>query len=700
MSRWRTRGDATHDTHGTTNGNAQVNRIAQRNTLMKTKKGRGRKHVAVMAAALFVAGAGTAQAQATTAVSAPQTAHLIEWDLPPGVDIDASPGALVVDTRGEDHNRLWFVTRVAALNQRVYRFDLPESLNRGDAQWTSWDLNGLAAQFAGGIVKIKASHDRQSIFVHIPNAPDPAGTPDIQQVDTRCNATTKNSTPSPCQRILWNFADPLPSGFVSDLAVDDSNHVFSTGSNNPLFPGGYVQLLDPAQVKVSHPTVKRWGTAAGPLSGAGQCLADTTAANPCNAGIDVHPTRQSLVYFTEQGNAFDAKGNVVVGPFITELNTAANGDPNYPTPGTNLRRWSLSALDLAVCGATGCVDPIGAPRTLKIDRSGKVWLTTASGHLIRLDPDSSTMTKHLVPAVSASGPVLSSANDLWGIAPDDNVVGYTAAGTSKVAMLFPKFNPVFVPPVTGFAAVTNFPVRPVPEPVSPERGTSPGIPKIAQAMTTRHADGTYVEAFVDTATPACGVSAASPSLVPLGITPNNAKAQGTFFYTVGLEVDAVSAAKRVGFARLPIKEKIKRPRDDDDADDGFDTTRCPAFHNAEPGDFDADGVPDAYDTPSSHDNMTMGDPAPIGAGQSVSYPVTASPTSLALIASAVADSATAQIAVEIYNSLGALIATSTPIPGGAAATLLKPAAGQYTVRVRNLGVTSFNHTPTVVVREP
>jgi hypothetical protein len=80
--------------------------------------------------------------------------------------------------------------------------------------------------------------------------------------------------------------------------------------------------------------------------------------------------------------------------------------------------------------------------------------------------------------------------------------------------------------------------------------------------------------------------------------------------------------------------------------------------------------------------------------------LTASATSLALIASAAADRPTAQIAIEIYNSLGALVATSAPMPGGAVAMLLKPAAGNYTARVRNLGVASFNHTPTLVVREP
>jgi hypothetical protein len=652
---------------------------------------------------LFLGGIGTAQAQSIAAVTAPQTAHLIEWDLPAGAD--ANSGALVVDTRGEDHNRLWFVTRVGF--QRVYRFDLPKSLSRGNAQWTSWDLSADLSLFAGGILKIKPSHDRNFIFVHLsnvpPTGPDAPGTPDIQQIDTRCTPTTKNSTPSPCQqaRIVWRFEDDLFTGFVSDLAVDDSNHVFSTGSNNSLFPGGYVQMLDPGQVNASSPKVKRWGFVTGALSGAGQCFTVTTGGNPCNAGIDVHPSKQYLVYFTEQLDAVDAQGKPVPGPFITELNTAANADPNSPSPGTNVRRWSLSALAAASCAANQGCEPIVQPRTLKIDRSGKVWINTGSGHLVSLDPDRSVMTKHVVPGLPASSPpVASSDNDLWGIAPDDDVIGYTASATSKVAMLFPKFKPIPVLFTRGFAAVSDFPVTPVREDEIPDSGTAQGIPKIATATTSPNPDGTYVEALINTAVPACSSAPSTPSLVPLGITPNNDKAQGTFFYTVGLEVGANSDAKRVGHARLPIKEKIKRPRDDDDADDGFDTAQCPAFHNAEPGDFDADGVPDQFDTPSSRDSMTMGDPAPLTAGQSVDYPLTASATSLALIASATADSPTAQIAVEIYNSVGALVATSAPMPGGAVATLLTPAAGQYTARVRNLGVASFNHTPTLVVREP
>src|SRR6185436_14727060 len=56
------------------------------------------------------------------------TAHVVEWDLtllPDQVDLQA--GAVSVDTRGQDHNQLWFVSRVTgatdanADGQRVYR---------------------------------------------------------------------------------------------------------------------------------------------------------------------------------------------------------------------------------------------------------------------------------------------------------------------------------------------------------------------------------------------------------------------------------------------------------------------------------------------------------------------------------------------------------------------------------------------------
>jgi hypothetical protein len=620
----------------------------------------------------------TSGASATSVpVATTGTAHLIEWDLP--ATTDAQSGALVVDTRGEDHNRIWFVTRLLA--QRVYRMDLPESLKRGNAQWTSWDLHPDA--FAGGVRKIKTSHDRRYAFVHMSNLINVDPSPAIQQIDTQCTPSTVG-----CKRIVWSFPGDDLSPFVSDLAVDDYNRVFSTGFNNVAgFPGGYIQMLDPAQVTAAKPVVTRWGVLApslsasgGTLNGPGNCQSDPSVV--CNAGIDIHPSKQNLVYFTESGG------------FITELNTAVNADPNNLTPRTNIRRWKLTDLD-AKCALTGYCDSTTTtqPRSLKIDRSGKVWVNTGSGHLISLDPATSMMTKHQVPG--------DATNDLWSIAPDDDVIGYTGAGTQKVAMMFPHAKPVYVPPVQDFTGATTYPVAPLKEDEIVVTGTALGIAKIAQATTTPQRDGTYVEAFVNTAVPACSTDPVTPSFQPLGITPNHAKAQGTFFYTVGIEGDPLdgSVAKRIGFARLPIKEKIKHGRDDDDSNDGFDSTACPSFHNSEPGDSDADGVPDQFDSPSSRDSMTRGDAAALAGQRSVDYPMTASTGTLALIASVEADP-TAQIAVDIYNGLGVLQATSGPMIGVAAVTLPLPSAGNYTARVRNLGLMSVTHTPTLVVRDP
>ena len=97
---------------------------------MATKRGGGKRYAGIAVGLLLAA--ATAQAQTLTTTAAPPvekgTSHLIEWDLATLPDaIDANPGAMVVDTRGEDHNQLWFVTRVAAPDatlggQRVYRF--------------------------------------------------------------------------------------------------------------------------------------------------------------------------------------------------------------------------------------------------------------------------------------------------------------------------------------------------------------------------------------------------------------------------------------------------------------------------------------------------------------------------------------------------------------------------------------------------
>ena len=132
--------------------------------------------------------------------------RIVEWDLSQlDGQVDANPGAIVVDTRGEDHNRVWFVTRATGVDgQRVYRFDPFASLMKGSAAWRSWNLR--ADENAGGL-KIKPSHDRRFVFVRTPQF--------IQRIDTQTCATGY----AVACRTVWTPVDPNFPLIVSDIAV-------------------------------------------------------------------------------------------------------------------------------------------------------------------------------------------------------------------------------------------------------------------------------------------------------------------------------------------------------------------------------------------------------------------------------------------------------------------------------------------------
>ena len=623
------------------------------------------KPLAITAGLLLLAGTRTAHAQLSTTISTVTkpatsvgTAHLVEWDLSTLPDaVDGNPGGIVVDNRGRDDNRAWFVTRVAAPDstaggQRVYRFDPSRSLTKGDARWTSWDLQ--VDTFAGGLTHIRPSYDRRYLFARTATF--------VQRIDTY---SCDSSYPSTCQRTVWTFEEtPIEPTFVSDVAVDDQNRVFTTGVSSQ-FPDGYVQMLIPGST-----TVTRWRPGTAP----GACVSQG-ATFSCLSGIDLHPYKQYLVYYTEPNTDTIAELNINV------------ANPSTYSP--NIRRWSLAKLSAAV-GET-----ITQPRTLHFDNRGRLWVNTGSGHLVSLDPQTNKMTKHQIPGANT--------NDPWGLGPDDDVVGYTGATTNKVAVLFPKVKAVVVNPDPGVAPFEPFPTVALNQATKRLSGTVPAVAKIVDATTTRKDDGTYVEAVIN--------SNGNDSLQPLGITPNHGKSQGTFFYTVGLTgsgaIDPfteqpanLAIAKRIGFARLPVKEKIKNPRDDDDTDDGFDRTRDPRWHNSEVGDDDADGVEDKYDTPSNKENTSRADMAPITAINTASFSMTTTATSLAMIAAVEPDDLTATMAVDVYNAIGTLVGTSGPMIGVAAVTIPSPGAGTFTVKVRNLSGRTVNFTPTFVVREP
>jgi hypothetical protein len=154
--------------------------------------------------------------------------------------------------------------------------------------------------------------------------------------------------------------------------------------------------------------------------------------------------------------------------------------------------------------------------------------------------------------------------------------------------------------------------------------------------------------------------------------------------------------------RFPKPEKVRHPRDDDDAEDGWDHNSHPSgWHTSAAADSDDDGLEDEFDLPTAHEDVQVVDAAPaIAGGQSADFPVTTSPTSLALIGTATADDPLAQIRVEIYNAAGLLVAASAPSLGIAVATVPLPTAGTYNLRVRNYGVTAIRYTPRLIVREP
>src|SRR2546426_7920740 len=220
-----------------------------------------------------------------SAAAQPTTAHIVEWDLP--ATVDASPGAMVVDTLGDDQNRIWFVTRTGA-PQRAFRFDPAKSLMTGRAQWKSWELSDPLQQppnATGGVKRLRPSRDRRFIFVRTSTS--------IVRIDTQTCA----GTPQTCARTAW--VDQNDNAIVSDLAVDDFNNVFTTNElvlGDPLT--SYVQMLKPGA-----PPACGGGNKPAPLTpwavggGAGGCPG-AGLSGPCGSGIATPPRHRNLIYYS------------------------------------------------------------------------------------------------------------------------------------------------------------------------------------------------------------------------------------------------------------------------------------------------------------------------------------------------------------------------------------------------------------------
>ena len=624
---------------------------------------------------LFLAGSGVIPVHGDGGGGSPlpKSTPIIEWDLPQSLTADARPGAITVDIHSNGGGKVWFVTR-NGFPPRVFSLELPRNLKYDPANFTAWELDPLSGT-TGGVKKLKSSYDRRFVFVRT--------TLNLQRIDTVTNQRT-------------TYPDSLPN-LVSDIAVDNSNKVYFAARELDILQGaaetGFIKRINggtnPCVQQPCAPDelVTRWQVG----GGVGICDSFATGGvgdtDPCLSGVAVHPKYQHLVYFS------DPSGN-----FIGELDTNSKSC-NCTGFKSKVRRWSLNNV-----GAT-------QPRQINIDSDGTIWAITGSGHLVSLNTKTNRMTAHKIPPTMTSF-----LDDPFGIAPDGGLIGYTDADSigdeHRVAMLVPKGNGVNCPPETVWVERDTQVITPTCATAARECGTVCPLTRKVKTTVTTKADGTFIEAFIEEP-----LDSTRQSRVPLGITPNPDKAVGSFFFAVG--DPGALLVNRIGLATLPREShKGHKDRDDEDCDnDGKkrgddDDDDDDGIKNNVDDDDDGDGIPDWADDDDDNDGIKNEHDKKdskesqerysrsMTTNQTEEFPVTASGTTLAFIATATASNPLNPISLELVNAAGQVVASSLPTAGLAVLTKLLPGAGDYTVRVKNLGLSTVDVETTLIGREP
>jgi hypothetical protein len=644
---------------------------------------------------VFITAVTPASAQIATITSTQPTASgqpkmkqmkIIEWDLP--AQMDAQPGAMMVDLHA-GQGSIWFVTRVAGLPNpdpnapptpepapRVYRLDVKGGPKHNLADWSSWQLDPTFTGTAGGLRKIKATKDKRYVFVRT--------TVSLQRIDTQQCAYAADGTVQ-CSRTVWlDSANDFPFDGASDVAIDDYRKVFTALAMIGAPELSVIQRLDPNIKDPKQFNVKRWQVG----GGAGQCVV-ASEASTCVAGIDLHPRYQHLVYYSEPVGG-DGTGA------IGELNTSTGA----------VRRWFFSTL------SSKTNDTISEPRQLHVDADGKVWVNTGSGHLVSLDPNKNKMSKHLMPG---------GANDQsWGMAPDHGVVGYTASGVDiitgvqkhAVAMLLPDRDTVTVPYVPDSATAISLFFDPMPGSADRRSDVQRPDPKTVNGLISPTNDGVFVEAFINQQ------KSLSPSMLPLGITPDHGSSVGTFFYAVGQTSNLT--INRVGRARLPRQGfKAREERDDEDHDDdgkrGHDDKDSDddGMDDIYDSDDDDDGDPDTSDKDDDEDGIedewdskghkekksSHDDEQDTAAGSSSTKALTVSDGTLLVVGTAQSSDPLIPVTVEIVNATGQVVASSPTLPGASVVTYVPLLPGNYSVRVKNAGSRPTRFSTSIITRE-
>ena len=354
-------------------------------------------------------------------------------------------------------------------------------LTPGTSTCNWWDLDGLTVTTGGLRLKPWGTQT----FVR--------GITDLQRINTMTNFRTR-------------WVDGLAS--ISDVAlrVNGTSDVFITGATTEACD----PLVDPFECLFTGTNVvQRFSVANGSnLGTVTRWVVGGGAGTVQYSGIDFNPCVTNVVFYSE--------------PFtntIGELNT---------TSGV-IRRWDLTALGVA------------EPRQLDVDSTGKVWVVTGSGHLVRLDPELAANNIHVadLPAL-----FLSNARALDA----DSLVGYTTEGTHKVGQFSPTLGNAASVMAMVFPAVipTSFTLSVTPDPVTQLTAAAVRVAKTAPALVTGdlNMNGSFTEVALNTATLNDPMSCplpdpnfpdnpcTTPSMFPQGIA-NDPAMPGAYYAAIG-----------------------------------------------------------------------------------------------------------------------------------------------------------------------
>ncbi|PYR90766.1 MAG: hypothetical protein DMF84_19195 [Acidobacteria bacterium] len=587
----------------------------------------------------------------------------------------------------------------------MYRVDLHnDKKNRNTADWFSWELQSASnggTSVANGLRRIRPSKDGRFVFVHT--------TTSVIRIDTQpqnCRPIASTLiiagvTPTvECPRTTWPH-DQIPQDpdhpanpdTGSDVTIDGNNNIFSAVAvalPDPINPGGLILAPERSFIQRLNTNAPSNNLTRFYVGGsAGFCGAAQTTT-PCLSGVDVDRSGRFVYFSLPEGGE---NGQGAIGQIDTQACSGLSGS-------CTIKVWTFFKLTAA--GPAQSTEPAPAePRHLQIDDDGKIWVVTATGHLVSLDPKTNRMTKHFIP------PTLEGARDLFAVSPDSSLIGYTNGEPTenKVGLLKPNRNIVPVPPDTPTIFFNTFTANFASDFANRTNGQASPCAKVADGMRQTTNDGTFVDVNIATGMPAknnvCSPNQTVPSSQPLGLTADHSTRAGTFFYAVGDPGDA--AFNRIGRVKMPranLRARIERDDDDfdddgkrADVDDDVDDDGIP---NALDADNDNDGIPDVSDDDNDNDGIENSFDTPdkketkqtsqqdVASGAYAQDLFTVNPGTLLVVASATSTDVLASLVVELVNNAGQVVASSLPTPGTAAVTFTPPSSGgTYTLRVKN-----------------